>query len=97
MSSSSSDEDVLMLLIVNNINKEKNKRKRFIRNNAPTLGTFSVSSELSMYPEKFKDFYRMSQGSFKILSDLVRPNLEKRDTNFRLAISVEERLLITLR
>lgn len=50
-----------------------------------------------MYPEKFKDFYRMSQGSFKILSELVRPNLEKRDTNFRLAISVEERLLITLR
>jgi len=49
-----------------------------------------------MYPEKFKDFYRMSQGSFKILSELVRPNLEKRDTNFQLAISVEERLLITL-
>ncbi|CAI6358956.1 unnamed protein product [Macrosiphum euphorbiae] len=98
---SSSDEDMLMILLVNNMNKNKKKRKYwvhpFIKNNANTLGTFSVTKELAMYPEKFKNFYRMSQESFNVLSDMVRTKLQKKDTNFRLSISVEERLLITLR
>ncbi|KAF0749793.1 protein ANTAGONIST OF LIKE HETEROCHROMATIN PROTEIN 1-like isoform X1 [Aphis craccivora] len=69
---SSSDEDMLMLLLVNNINKNNKKKRKywvhtFIKNNVNTLGTFSVTKELAMYPEKFKNFYRMSQEFFNVL------------------------------
>jgi hypothetical protein len=39
----------------------------------------------------------MSIENFSLLVDLVGPQIEKQDTNFRKAVSTEERLLITLR
>lgn len=103
---SSSDEDLLMLLLLNSNNKNTNvneKRKRkywvhpYLKKNVDNLGTFSVAKELKMFPEKFQNFYRMTQKSFEFLTELVRPILKKKDTNFRKSITVEERLLITLR
>lgn len=99
---SSSDEELMMVLLLNYNNNVQNKRKRMYwvhpyLKNVDTLGTFSVAKELSMFPEKFQSFYRMSQKSFNVLCELVQPTLQKRDTNFRKAITVEERLLITFR
>jgi hypothetical protein len=39
----------------------------------------------------------MSIESFSLLMDLVGPQIRRQDTNFRTALSAEERLLITLR
>lgn len=100
---SSTDEDLMVLLLLINNNNDSQKRKRkywvhpYLKKNVDTLGTFSVAKELSLYPEKFQTFYRTTQKSFEILSELVRPMLQKKDTHFRKAITVEERLLITLR
>lgn len=46
---------------------------------------------------QFKNFLRMSQADFQILLNLVGPKIKKMDTNFRKAISVQERLALTLR
>jgi len=45
--------------------------------NADAFGTFSVSKELSLYPEKFKNFYRISQTTFGILTEIVRSMIQK--------------------
>lgn len=58
---------------------------------------FIAAKELDKHPVKFKLFYRMSKKLFLELVEKVRPHVEKKDTNFRKSVSVEERLLITLR
>jgi len=100
--SSSDEEDLVLLLLLNsndsnNINRRKYWVHPYSKKNAESFGIFSVAKELALYPEKFHSFYRMSQESFKLLCDMVQSSTGKRDTNFRRAISVEERLLITLK
>jgi len=56
-----------------------------------------VSKELDQDPEKFHGYYRMNPETFTILVNIVEASIRKKDTNFRQAVSVEERLLITLR
>lgn len=48
-------------------------------------------------PECYKNFLRMKHDDFQYLCDKISPAIKKQDTNMRLAISVEERLAITLR
>ncbi|KAL4125826.1 hypothetical protein QTP88_010066 [Uroleucon formosanum] len=60
-------------------------------------GTFIVSKELDQDAEKFHGYYRINPETFTILVNIVEASIKKRDTNFRQAVSVEERLLITLR
>ena len=48
-------------------------------------------------PEDYKNFLRMDPESFDILLNLVRPMIEKQDTNMREAIPTSQRLSITLR
>ena len=48
-------------------------------------------------PEDYKNFLRMDPESFDILLNLVRPMIEKQDTNMREAIPASQRLSITLR
>lgn len=48
-------------------------------------------------PAKYKNFFRMSTELFNELLFLVLPRIEKQTTNFRLPISAEIRLQITLR
>lgn len=96
MSSSSEDE----LAVVSYLLRKKRKRKfwvhPYISNNA-RRGAFNCAKEL-MYDEKrFQSFYRMSKESFWILVSTTGPAIQKRDTHYRRCVSVEERLLITLR
>jgi hypothetical protein len=56
-----------------------------------------VSRELSQHEEKFHEFYRMSPDSFRFLEKVVSAQLQNKDTNFRFAISLTEKLLITMR
>lgn len=44
----------------------------------------------------FHDFLRMSHGNFEHLLQLVKPFIEKRETNMRKSISAGERLAVTL-
>jgi hypothetical protein len=62
-----------------------------------TYGTFAVSRDLSKYPDKFKEMYHMSRESFLELCEYVRPFISEKDTNYRNAIPVEERLVIFIR
>jgi hypothetical protein len=81
-------------------NRGNGKRKHcvhsFFRGNLNS-GAYIVSKELNQDPELFKSFYRMSTESFSLLVELVGPQVLKKDTNVRTAVSAEERLLIPLR
>jgi hypothetical protein len=68
----------------------------FFRDNVNS-GAYIVSKEFNQDPELFKSFYRTSTESFSLLVDFVGPEIRRKDTNFRTAVSAEERLLITLR
>lgn len=47
--------------------------------------------------DTFQNYFRMSRSTFDLLLSKVAPKLEKRDTNFRLSIPAEEKLMATLR
>lgn len=72
---SSSNDDTLLLL--NNKVKPKKKTNQkywvhpYMKKNANALGIFSVTKKLSLYSGKFKNFYRMFQAPFIILTALV--------------------------
>lgn len=62
--------------------------------------SFRLTKELDQDPAKFHGFYRMSIESFQELVELMKTSIssiQKKDTNYRKAVSVEERLLITIR
>ncbi|CAF4865572.1 unnamed protein product [Pieris macdunnoughi] len=48
-------------------------------------------------PDDYKNFLRMDNDYFETLLELIRPNIEKQDTNMRQAIPASQRLSITLR
>ena len=54
-------------------------------------------SDLRKYPKKFKEYTRMSIATFDELLSLVSDDIYKQTTNFRQAISPEERLVVTIR
>ncbi|XP_069813762.1 uncharacterized protein [Dendropsophus ebraccatus] len=63
-----------------------------------SLGVFHrLYVNLRRYPDKFKNYCRISVQQFDDLLRLVGPELTFEDTNMRRAICAEERLLITLR
>jgi hypothetical protein len=68
----------------------------FFRDNLNSVA-YIVSKEFNQDPELFQLFYRISTENFFLLVDLVGPQIRRKDTNFRTAVSAEERLLITLR
>ena len=45
----------------------------------------------------FRNFFRMDHENFDILYNLVAPIISKKDTSFRVAITAEERLMVTIR
>lgn len=100
---SSSDDDtdaIMLLLLCHNRRRRKRKRKHWVhplRQLQPQQGTFVATKGLMNDPAKFLSYYRMLPETFQQLLSIVGPRLQKQDTNFRLSVSSEERLLITLR
>ena len=95
--SSEEDNFVLIAAMIARRRRRKKRRKVWIHDNADTHSTFIVSQQLQLHPQKFQNFYRMKQTTFKKLVDLMKPSMQLQDTNYRRAITVEERLLIFLR
>lgn len=98
MSSSSDDSVVLTYWYMKNLQKRKRKWwiHPYITKNK-NRRAFIAAKELKKHEKKFQAYYRMSRKLFIELVQMVRPYLQKKDTNYRKSISVEERLLITLR
>lgn len=106
------DEDFLLLsagyIYLQQKNKVKNKRRFWVR---PTLQKRNVlgvdqllinlqDDDVGLNGElrsSFKNFLRMSSEDFENLICLIGPAIKKEDTNWRRAISITERLSITLR
>jgi len=98
---SSSEEDVVAVYWWLQQNERNRKKRRYwvhpynVRNIKHSSAV--VSRELAQHAEKFKEMYRMSPDTFHLLEQIVSATLQKQDTNFRLAVSPAEKLLITIR
>lgn len=80
------------------IKKRKEKRKLWIKKlyqNRIQYGN-SLLKELTI-DHSVSNFTRMSAGDIKYLCSLVAVKIQKCDTNYREAITVSERVLLTLR
>ena len=49
-----------------------------------------------MVPPEWKENFRMLKGSFYILAEKLRPYIKRQNTNFRVAVSVDKQLALTL-
>lgn len=99
-----SDDEVVVAvvatLLLSKSQRKKRKRSYWVHpynNMNHKHSTYVVAKELNNHPAKFQSFYRMSIQTFTSLCFIVGPSLKKKDTNFRMCLSVEEKLLITLR
>jgi len=53
--------------------------------------------ELQFHPDKFQQYFRMSQEQFDHILQLIKDDITKQDTNWKKAITPKERLAICLR
>lgn len=93
----SDDEDVCVLWWW--LKSKRKRRKYWIH---PVLADrtqscYKIAKELDVDEEKFQNFYRMSKPAFQDLLELVGPQIQKKDTNCRMALREDEKLIITLR
>lgn len=97
---SSSDEELIIIAAAYYRKKQRSNSKRFWINpyfeKRLSCGSYNVMKDMED-EEKFRSFYRMKRETFQELVKLVGPAIKKKDTNYRRAVCVEERLLITLR
>lgn len=82
--------------------KKKQKRSKCVRPLFAKRDTDGFFAEFDTQlraqdPALFKNFVRMSADDFDYLVELLRPRIEKQDTSFRKAITVSQRLAVTLR
>ncbi|KAM5165185.1 LOW QUALITY PROTEIN: uncharacterized protein ACMZJ9_007622 [Mantella aurantiaca] len=80
----------------------RRRRRRYwvhpIVSSRPSMGEFHLLyGQMRDHPEKFADYFRMSIASFDELLSLVSEGIRRDDTNYRMAISPVERLVVTLR
>lgn len=99
---SSSAMDPLKILCIYEAYSEDDTRKRSWVNplNSERLicGQFHTLYErVCANPDMFKNYYHMPLHVFQELLHQIKPFITKSDTNMRLAISPEERLIITLK
>ena len=92
----------VIILIAILIKRRKVKNRIWVRKwieQRPQKGVYhDLLSELSHQDiPSYNNFLRMDQNAFKELANKIRSKIEKQITNFRLPISVEERLALTLR
>lgn len=95
--SSSDEEDVLALVHLANIQRVRRYWVHPVWRSNEEHRFFKIMNELLYYPDRFQEVYKMTTNCFNIILSKVKPNLQKRYTNWRTPICPEERLLITLR
>lgn len=100
MDNSSEDDDLFLITLIKHKRKLKKKREFWVHPLSrlhPVCSNFVKYKHLNRYPRKFKSFFRMHPDTHKSLLLLVGPHLGKKDTKYRNAVPVEERLMITIR
>ena len=80
----------------------KIRRKRYwvhkINKDRTTLGEFhTLYGHLREDEERFWSYFRMSTTTFDYILSLISHRLQRQNTNFRKAITVEEKLMVTIR
>lgn len=99
-SESSSDEEDIVLYYYYCKYRRRTRRKLWIhpyiqRNINCRL--FVAAKELQETDSKFLAFYRMTKESYLDLTRMITPAINHQNTNMRECVSLEERILITLR
>lgn len=56
-----------------------------------------IQEMCSIYPDKFRQYTRMSPEQFHVVLNLVKGEIAKQDTSYRKAIPTDLRLFVTLR
>lgn len=86
-------------LIIAYFMKKKRKHRYWISQHIQSWKTSSEFNTLfnELDDENFKMYYRVSRQQFDELLTMIAKDIAKSDTNFRKAISPEERLAICLR
>ncbi|XP_072380701.1 uncharacterized protein [Diabrotica undecimpunctata] len=96
----SSDEDLMCwLLLENNVLKTRRRKRTWIHkcNEDRSSGEFNKTFQtLRNYPDKFKEYHRMSIETFYYILEGIEDNISGQ-SNFRECISPEEKLNITIR
>lgn len=96
MESDDSSNETVFAVITLLLSKQTNKRKKrhywVHPYNITNLecSSYVVSREPCHHPDKFNSCYRMSLQTFTRLVSVVRSHIFKKDTNFRIALGVEE-------
>ena len=72
---------------VHPMNEERSRKGEF----------FTLYKDQRNYEDRFFENYRMSVLQFDYLLHKVAPIIRRQDTNYRLAISPEQKLVLTLR
>ncbi|CAI6347335.1 unnamed protein product [Macrosiphum euphorbiae] len=85
------------------LDEEENKTKtrewvHAINKKRETLGEFHrLVPELKKDTKRFHMYFRMTMEEFDFLHELIKPDIYKQNTQFRRAVSTEERLAVCLR
>lgn len=61
------------------------------------LGEFRLVPELREDPKRFQMYFRMGLEEFDYLHQLIESDIKKKNTQFRRAVSTEQRLAVCLR
>ncbi|RVE44383.1 hypothetical protein evm_010953 [Chilo suppressalis] len=85
-------------LIAASRNQRKRKWVHEINTRREEHGEYHrLCRELESHEDRFYTYFRMSRSSFEELYNILKPKIEKLDTNWRRAIGPRERLAICLR
>ena len=69
-----------------------------INSRRDSFGEFhNLLDDLLKDEEMFWRYFRMRSDTFKYILELIRTSIKKQNTNFQRSISLEERLMVTLR